>query len=130
MAFTRLNIAALPPMPSASDSTATAVKPGLFQSTRAANRASCAEGLEAHEGPHVAALLFQGDGVPEPAHGRVAGFVGAQARGPVLLFAQGEMEAQLVVQVALELAAPEERLRAQPRRVDPLLDRHGLRRSP
>ena len=29
MAFTRLNIAALPPMPSASDSTAIAVKPGL-----------------------------------------------------------------------------------------------------
>ena len=62
------------------------------------------ERLEAYESPHVAALLLQGDGVPEPAHGRAPGFVGAQARVPVLLFAHGEMEAQLVVQVALELA--------------------------
>src|SRR2546425_11677689 len=37
MAFTKLNIAVVAPMPSASVSTATAVKPGFFSSWRKAN---------------------------------------------------------------------------------------------
>src|SRR5881275_1971767 len=37
MAFTKLNIAVFAPMPSASVSTATAVKPGFFSSWRMAN---------------------------------------------------------------------------------------------
>jgi len=40
-ARTRLKIAVLTPIPSASESTPSAVKPGFFRSSRAANRRSC-----------------------------------------------------------------------------------------
>jgi NAD(P)-dependent dehydrogenase (short-subunit alcohol dehydrogenase family) len=40
-AFTMLNIAVFAPTPKARESTATIVKPGLFQSTRSAYRISC-----------------------------------------------------------------------------------------
>jgi hypothetical protein len=63
-ALTRLKMALFAPMPSASDSTATAVKPGFLLSVRAANFTSCANCSTAPH-PHIS-LLASFSGVAFP----------------------------------------------------------------
>ncbi len=117
-------------MPIASDSDGHRREAGALHEHANCEANVLREGLEAPEGPQVAALLLQGHGIAEPAHGREARFVRALARRRVLLFAHGEMEAQLVVQVALEPAAPEERPDPLPDASASLPGGHGLRPSP
>src|SRR6266566_6479347 len=82
------------------------------------------EGFERGESPQLAAPLSGKRGVAQLAARGVTRFIGVDAFGAILFFPLGEMKGQLVFQVAVELAAMEERFEAEAKSVNPFC-KHG-----
>ena len=82
------------------------------------------DGLESGESPQLAASLSGEHGVAELAARGVPRFFRVDAFGAILFFPLGEMKGQLVFDVAVELAAMEERFEAEAKSVNPFC-KHG-----
>ena len=87
---------------------AASVKPGARRRRRAASDEVAGERLEAREAEDGAALLAQATRVAEPQPGRASRLVVARPCAARLVRAHLHVEAQLVVQLAVELRPPEQ----------------------
>ena len=100
-AFTTVKIAVFAPMPSASVSTATSVKPGLFASVRTAYRRSCWRWSIQHRRPDGPRILADPHDVAEGAARGVARIVGRRALRHALFGFELEMGANLARQIVV-----------------------------